>query len=78
MLILFESSVGYSLFRVLDEAKLKTKNVPNIYKEFETQSKRSKFIQLHAFQPFKDMDEAKEAAKCLGEGMQTLSSILIC
>lgn len=69
MLILFESSVGYSLFRVLDQDKLKTSNVDNIYKEFETQSKRSNFIQLHAFQPFKDMDEAQEAAKCIGQGM---------
>lgn len=68
MLILFESSVGYSLFRVLDEDKLKTSNVDNIYKEFENQDKRSSFIQLHAFQAFKDMDEAQEAAKCINEG----------
>ena len=67
MLILYESSVGYSLFRVLDEDKLK--NVDNIYREFESQNSRSNFIQLHAFQAFKDMDEAKEAAKCIGEGM---------
>ena len=69
MLILYESAVGYTLFRVLDEDKLKTKNIDNIYKEFESQSKRDNFIQLHAFQAFKDMDEAQEAAKCLIEGM---------
>eukprot|EP01083_Nonionella_stella_P260683 888495_1 len=68
MLILFESSVGFSLFRVLDENKLKLSNVENIYKEFDSSSKRSKLIELHAFKPFKDMDEARDAAKCIGEG----------
>merc|ERR1711916_260897 len=34
MLVLFESSSGYALFKVLDEGKLET--VENIYKEFKT------------------------------------------
>jgi len=67
MLILFESSVGYSLFRVLDEDKLKKTPVENICAEFDSAS-RSQFIQLHAFQPFADMDEAREAAQCLNNG----------
>ena len=43
MLVLFESSVGYSLFRVLDAAKLKKMTTENIYQQI------SKFVQLHAF-----------------------------
>ena len=69
MLILYESSVGYSLFRVVDAAKFKKMSTENIYKEFANQSSRSQFVQLHAFQPFKDMEEAEEAVKCLCDGM---------
>eukprot|EP00484_Ammonia_sp_Unknown_P000974 CAMPEP_0197020782 /NCGR_PEP_ID=MMETSP1384-20130603/1675_1 /TAXON_ID=29189 /ORGANISM="Ammonia sp." /LENGTH=528 /DNA_ID=CAMNT_0042448471 /DNA_START=39 /DNA_END=1625 /DNA_ORIENTATION=+ len=75
MLILFESAVGYSLFKVLDEEKIKTANVDNIWKEFATQSKRSNFVQLHAFEAFKDMEEAEDAAKCLGEGEKLHKSL---
>lgn len=63
MLILFESSTGYSLFRILDDTKLS--NVKNIIAEFESPEKISNFIQLHAFEAFKDMDEARDAANCL-------------
>lgn len=71
MLILYESSVGYSLFRVMDAAKFKKMSVDNIYHEFSDQSKRSQFVQLHAFQPFKDMEEAEDAVKCLCDGLLT-------
>ena len=56
MLILFETPAGLALFKVLKEGKLK--KADDLYKYFEDESKASKFVQLHAFQKFKDTKEA--------------------
>ena len=75
MLILFESAVGYCLFKVLDETKLQ--NVDNIYKEFMTKEKRDAFIQLKKFKAFKNTDDAVEAVKCVEQGMYILLLLFI-
>uniref|UniRef100_A0A0B7AUP0 Nucleolar protein 58 n=1 Tax=Arion vulgaris TaxID=1028688 RepID=A0A0B7AUP0_9EUPU len=56
MLVLFESAAGYALFKLLDESKLQ--NVDNLYKEFVSPDKASKFLKLKHFEKFDDITEA--------------------
>lgn len=42
MLLLFESSAGFCLFKVLDEGKLKQAETEDVWTDFETPEKASK------------------------------------
>lgn len=42
MLLLFESSAGFCLFKVLDEGKLKQAETEDVWSDFETPEKASK------------------------------------
>jgi nucleolar protein 58 len=66
MLVLFESSSGYALFKVLDEGKLET--VENIYKEFKTPERAAGLVKLHEFKKFENTTEAMQAAVAMVDG----------
>ena len=66
MLVLFESSSGYALFKVLDEGKLE--QVDNIYKEFKTPERAAGLVKLHEFRKFDNTTEAMQAAVAMVDG----------
>jgi nucleolar protein 58 len=66
MLVLFESSSGYALFKVLDEGKLE--KVDNIYKEFKTPERAAGLVKLHQFKKFENTTEAMQAAVAIVDG----------
>lgn len=66
MLVLFETSGGYAVFKVLKEKKLK--NPDNLYKEFQSVEKASKILALRHFEKFQSMEEALESASCSIKG----------
>ncbi|VVC37122.1 NOSIC,Nop domain,NOP5, N-terminal [Cinara cedri] len=66
MLVLFETSAGYAIFKVLDEKKLK--NVSDLYSYFESPEDCSKIVKLKHFQKFEDTTEALASAASLIEG----------
>lgn len=66
MLVLFETSGGYAIFKILKEKKLQ--NPDNLYKEFQNPEKASKLIKLKHFQKFETMEEALESASCAIKG----------
>ena len=66
MLVLFETSAGFALFKLLKEKKLK--KVENLAEEFESLESCSKLIKLKAFEKFKDAKAALEAASSLAAG----------
>uniref|UniRef100_A0A2H8TJQ7 Nucleolar protein 58 n=1 Tax=Melanaphis sacchari TaxID=742174 RepID=A0A2H8TJQ7_9HEMI len=66
MLVLFETSAGYAIFKLLDEKKLK--NVSDLYSHFESPEATSKIIKLKHFQKFDDTTEALASAASLIEG----------
>lgn len=63
MLVLFETSAGFALFKVLNESKLQ--KVDNIFKEFESTDAANKLVQLLKFQKFKNTAEALKASTAL-------------
>lgn len=66
MLVLFETSAGYAIFKLLDEKKLlKTED---LYRDFETPERASKIVKIKHFEKFEDMTEALSAATALVEG----------
>uniref|UniRef100_A0A915BQ07 Nop domain-containing protein n=2 Tax=Parascaris univalens TaxID=6257 RepID=A0A915BQ07_PARUN len=76
MLVLFETSAGYAIFKLLDESKLK--NVDNIWEEFSTAEKAQQCLKLVAFKKFKDTAEALDGINHLNEGKlgKTLKKVL--
>mmetsp|Transcript_3133 Transcript_3133/g.4010 ORF Transcript_3133/g.4010 Transcript_3133/m.4010 type:complete len:525 (-) Transcript_3133:198-1772(-) len=68
MLVLFETPAGFALFKVLDSGKLKTTDVDELYKCFETPEKASEMVKLKAFSAFEDTVDAVGAATGLIEG----------
>ncbi|XP_025412633.1 nucleolar protein 58 [Sipha flava] len=66
MLVLFETSAGYAIFKLLDEKKLK--NVNDLYSHFQTPEESSKIVKLKHFQKFEDTTEALASAASLIEG----------
>lgn len=66
MLVLFETSSGYALFKVLKPNKIE--NVENIWKEFESPESASNIIKLKSFSAFENTTEAVVAATHLIEG----------
>mmetsp|Transcript_26542 Transcript_26542/g.38056 ORF Transcript_26542/g.38056 Transcript_26542/m.38056 type:complete len:522 (+) Transcript_26542:150-1715(+) len=69
MLVLFETSAGYSLFKVNDEKKLKKTSPEDIYDTFFSNASKTKsFLNLLSFQPFADTADAVSAASACIEG----------
>jgi len=71
MLVLFETSAGYAVFKLLDEKKLS--EVDNLYKDFETAEKASEVVKLKMFKKFEDTTEALAAATAAIEGKMSKS-----
>lgn len=66
MLVLFETSAGYALFKLLDEKKLA--HTDNLYHDFETPEGASKIVKLKCFEKFNDTTEALAATNAAIEG----------
>ncbi|XP_074294816.1 putative nucleolar protein 5-2 [Silene latifolia] len=66
MLLLFETSPGFALFKVLDEGKLS--QIEEIEKEFASSDLARKVVKLKAFDKFENTTEALSAATLLSEG----------
>jgi len=75
-LVLFETSAGFALFKVISEGKLR--EATNIQNEFETLEKAHKIVQLQNFGRFKDTNEALVAATSIVESKlgESLSKFL--
>jgi len=65
MLVLFETSAGYALFKVLNEGKLRDTNA--IYSEFDSIDAAQKMVTLKGFHKFGNTTEALAAATALVE-----------
>ncbi|GAB6019942.1 Nucleolar protein 58 [Chamberlinius hualienensis] len=66
MLVLFETSAGFAVFKLLDEKKLK--EADNVFKDFETPEKASKLLKLKQFVKFKDTADALAGTSATVEG----------
>ncbi|KAN0007275.1 hypothetical protein ACTFIU_000474 [Dictyostelium citrinum] len=66
MLVLFETSAGFALFKVLDEGKMKSKPA-EINNFFATPEKASSFVSLKKFYKFDGTLDALEAQTALAE-----------
>jgi len=64
--VLYESPVGFALFQVLDEGKVK--DVSNVENLFSDPSQLSGVLELKKFKKFTDQVEATQAAVSLTEG----------
>ena len=65
--VLYESPVGFALFQVLDEGKVK--DVSNVENLFSDPSQLSGVLELKKFKKFTDQVEATQAAVSLTEGL---------
>ncbi|KAG5314084.1 NOP58 protein, partial [Acromyrmex insinuator] len=63
MLVLFETSAGYAIFKVLNENKLAQSE--DLHKDFETPEAASRLLKLTYFHKFEDTTEALCAATAL-------------
>uniref|UniRef100_A0A8C5XJ08 Nop domain-containing protein n=1 Tax=Microcebus murinus TaxID=30608 RepID=A0A8C5XJ08_MICMU len=66
MLVLFEMSLGYANFKVLNEKKLQ--EVDSLWKAFETPEKANTIVKLKHLEKFQDTAEALAAFTALMEG----------
>ncbi|OQV20762.1 Nucleolar protein 58 [Hypsibius exemplaris] len=66
MLVLYETSTGYAVFKLLDEKKLV--QIENLYDEFQTFDKASSIVQLQKFYKFSTTEDAMSAATAAVEG----------
>ncbi|KAI9063415.1 Nop-domain-containing protein [Trametes sanguinea] len=64
MLVLYETSLGYCLFKLTDDAKLES---DDLYKEFETPERANKLLKLKALHRFTSTAEAVEEITALQE-----------
>ena len=64
--VLYESPVGFALFQVLDEGKIK--DISNVETLFSDPTQLSGVLQLKKFKKFTDQVEATQAAVSLTEG----------
>jgi nucleolar protein 58 len=76
MLVLFETPAGYALFKVLDEGKLT--EVDDIFKQFESPDKASKFVKLKAFSQFADTATATCCEGAISEGVVCWLCVVQC
>ncbi|KAI0698880.1 Nop-domain-containing protein [Cytidiella melzeri] len=65
MLVLYETSLGYCLFKVADSGKISNENV---WEEFETPEKAHKFLKLKSLHKFTSTATAVEEITALQEG----------
>ncbi|KAJ3446440.1 nucleolar protein [Anaeramoeba flamelloides] len=63
MLILYETPVGYCLFKVLDEEKLRS--TKNIVTSIDNSEALSQLVELHDFSKFQNVNEAVESTQKL-------------
>eukprot|EP00593_Proboscia_inermis_P000548 CAMPEP_0171299552 /NCGR_PEP_ID=MMETSP0816-20121228/8365_1 /TAXON_ID=420281 /ORGANISM="Proboscia inermis, Strain CCAP1064/1" /LENGTH=528 /DNA_ID=CAMNT_0011775425 /DNA_START=102 /DNA_END=1688 /DNA_ORIENTATION=+ len=74
MLVLFETSAGYSLFKMSDKKKLEKTKPEDMYDTFfSTQENAKKCLNLVSFQPFADTADAVSAASACIEGKMSKS-----
>jgi nucleolar protein 58 len=66
VLVLFETSGGYALFKLLKDGKLK--ELDELHTNFTSGDKAEKVVKLKAFKKFKDTEEATECVEKLLEG----------
>ncbi|CAF3691489.1 unnamed protein product [Rotaria socialis] len=66
MLVLFETSAGYAVFKLLDEKKLQ--ETKNLYADFESPEKAATVLKLVHFEKFEDTTQALAAATATVEG----------
>ncbi|KOX74452.1 Nucleolar protein 58 [Melipona quadrifasciata] len=66
MLVLFETSAGYAIFKLLDENKLT--EIENLYHDFDTPEAACKVVKLKHFEKFADTAEALAATTAAVEG----------
>ncbi|CAB3231577.1 unnamed protein product [Arctia plantaginis] len=66
MLVLFETSAGYAIFKLLDESKLS--QIDDLYQEFNTPEGASSVVKLKNFFKFEDTAEALAATTAAIEG----------
>ncbi|KPI98449.1 PREDICTED: nucleolar protein 58 [Papilio xuthus] len=66
MLVLFETSAGYAIFKLLDESKLS--EIDDLYQEFNTPEGASSVVKLKNFIKFEDTTEALAATTAAIEG----------
>ncbi|XP_013147070.1 PREDICTED: nucleolar protein 58 [Papilio polytes] len=66
MLVLFETSAGYAIFKLLDESKLS--QIDDLYQEFNTPEGASSVVKLKNFIKFEDTTEALAATTAAIEG----------
>ncbi|XP_068241635.1 nucleolar protein 58 [Palaemon carinicauda] len=69
MLVLFETSAGFAVFKLHDEQKLQ--KVDNLFEDFASSEKASKVVQLKNFVKFADSADALQGAVTLNEGKLT-------
>lgn len=65
MLVLFETSAGFALFKVLQEGRLQ--QVDDLAADFETPEKAKKLVTLKKFSPFNNTADALKSATALIE-----------
>ncbi|EGG07165.1 uncharacterized protein MELLADRAFT_25214, partial [Melampsora larici-populina 98AG31] len=65
-LVLFESSLGFCLFKVADDGKLLSDD--KLYKKFETPASASNLVKLQSIHRFKSTADAVEDMSAIGEG----------
>ena len=64
--VLFETSGGFALFKVVKDDKIK--DVDNLYKSFQTAEGANKVVKLKAFKKFEDTKDAMKSVEKLLEG----------
>ncbi|XP_035232890.1 nucleolar protein 58-like [Stegodyphus dumicola] len=66
MLVLFETASGFAVYKVLKEKKLQQPD--NLYKEFKSAEKASKFLKLKHFEKFSDIQDSIDSATAIIKG----------
>lgn len=66
MLVLFETSGGFALFKVLDEGKVN--EAQDLSKDFENIETAGQVVKLKAFKKFVDTAEALQASAAIVDG----------
>ncbi|KAI5829985.1 Nop-domain-containing protein [Schizophyllum commune Tattone D] len=68
MLVLYETALGYCLFKVSDASKIENAETSDLWNEFETPERASKFLKLKAIHRFTSTATAVEDITALQSG----------
>ncbi|OAF71283.1 Nucleolar protein 58 [Intoshia linei] len=71
MLVLFETSAGYAIFKLFDKKKIK--DVPNLFEEFQDNLNLDNILKLVHFEKFKDTNDALKSLLAINENKLTSS-----